>query len=90
MNKANFFCDKCGLCCENLHRNEVFSEMHNGDGVCFNFNVEERVCESYKTRPLLCRVDEAYQSSFKNIYSKEEYYDLVNSACQGLKNNSKG
>ena len=28
-----FNCNCCGLCCQNLNRNNLYTDMHNGDGI---------------------------------------------------------
>jgi len=29
-----FQCDRCGCCCRNLHKSEIYAELDRGDGVC--------------------------------------------------------
>ena len=35
-------------------------------------------------RPLICRVDECYDTYFKKICTREEYYKLNYEACEKL------
>ena len=82
-----FKCDKCGICCRNLHKSEVYREYHNGDGVC-KF-LKGNLCSIYNERPLICRVDESYEVFFAKDMSYEEYLNLNYRSCEILKENSK-
>ena len=79
-----FTCDKCGRCCRNLNRSDLYSELHNGDGVCKY--LKGNLCSIYIVRPLLCRVDECYDIFFKDRMSYDEYCYLNKLACEKLKN----
>lgn len=78
-----FQCDKCGMCCRNLDKNELYKELDRGDGVCRHLT--GNLCNIYEQRPLLCRVDESYKKLFRGRMSLEEYYELNYSACRVLK-----
>lgn len=78
-----FQCDKCGMCCRNLDKNELYKELDQGDGVCRYLT--GNLCSIYEQRPLLCRVDESYEKLFRGKMSLEEYYELNYSACRALK-----
>lgn len=78
-----FKCDKCGLCCRALNRNQIFKELDNGNGVCKY--LKGNLCSIYNDRPLICRVDESYDTFFKDIMTKEEYYQLNYKVCNQLK-----
>ncbi|MGN1249264.1 MAG: YkgJ family cysteine cluster protein [Candidatus Spyradocola sp.] len=78
-----FQCDKCGMCCRNLDKNELYKELDRGDGVCRYLT--GNLCSIYEQRPLLCRVDESYEKLFRGRMSLEEYYELNYSACRVLK-----
>lgn len=78
-----FQCDKCGMCCRNLDKNELYKELDRGDGVCRHLT--GNLCSIYEQRPLLCRVDESYEKLFRGRMSLEEYYELNYSACGVLK-----
>lgn len=80
---SKFICDKCGLCCRNLNRSEIYKNLHNGDGVC-KYLVDNK-CSIYGKRPLLCRVEECYYKFFKDRMTLEEYYELNYKACDELK-----
>ena len=78
-----FQCDKCGMGCRNLDKNELYKELDRGDGVCRHLT--GNLCSIYEHRPLLCRVDESYEKLFRGRMSLEEYYELNYSACRVLK-----
>lgn len=69
-----FKCDKCGECCRNLNKSEIYKELDRGDGICKY--LKGNLCSIYELRPLLCRVDESYEKFFKNMMTKEKYYKL--------------
>lgn len=78
-----FICNQCGECCRHLDQSEVYAELDRGDGVCRY--LKGNICSIYKTRPLLCRVDECYKIFFKGQYNYEEYKKLNYEACNLLK-----
>lgn len=39
-----FVCDKCGCCCRNLDKSEIYSELDRGDGSC---KYLEEICAQY-------------------------------------------
>ena len=77
-----FECSKCGNCCKHLERSELYKELDRGDGICRYLS--DSICTIYDKRPLLCRIDESYDSIFYEIYTKEEYYKLNKDACSIL------
>ncbi len=80
-----FECDCCGLCCRNLLKNPIYSDLDRGDGVCIYFNEITNLCNIYKERPDKCNVDKTYDLLFTKEISREEYYKLNYEACQKLK-----
>lgn len=78
-----FICDKCGACCRNLHKSELYKNLHNGDGVCRYLQGNE--CSIYEDRPLICRIEESYELFFKSQLSYEEYIELNYESCKLLK-----
>ena len=42
------------------------------------------VCDIYESRPLLCRIDEAFEKIFSAYMTKEEYYISNAKACNIL------
>lgn len=79
----SFICDKCGECCRHLNNSEIYRALDRGDGVC-RF-LSGNLCSVYNNRPIICRVDDAYEQFFKYKYSKEEYYKMNYQACSILK-----
>lgn len=82
--KMKFVCKKCGMCCRNLHLNDLYKDLHEGDGICKYLDEQTNLCTIYENRPLLCNVDKAYEVYFKDTYSKEEYYKLNMRSCDYL------
>jgi len=78
-----FKCDKCGICCRNIWKNDIFKELDRGDGVCKY--LEGNLCSVYEERPLFCRVDECYEIFFKDKMSKEKFYEINYNICKTLK-----
>lgn len=78
-----FTCDKCGMCCRNLHLSPLYAELNDGTGVCKY--LKGNLCSIYPNRPLLCRIDECYNHFFKDMMSKDEYYKLNYEVCNQLK-----
>ena len=80
-----FQCDRCGICCRNLKKSNLYKDLDRGDGVCRY--LENNLCTIYDTRPILCRIDESYKIYFEKIMNKEDYYKLNYEACKILKRN---
>lgn len=80
-----FNCDKCGLCCKTVSTNEIYQHLDRGDGTCTYFNCDTNLCTIYEKRPIICRIEEAYDKLFINSLTKEEYYKLNYEACKILK-----
>ena len=78
-----FKCDKCGLCCKSLAGNPIYKDLDRGDGICKY--LVDNLCSIYDNRPLLCRVDDAYNEYFKNCMTLEEYYEGNYKICNILK-----
>lgn len=79
-----FICRKCGLCCKNLDRNDIYKSLHNGKGVCKYLNLETNLCSIYENRPILCNIDLSYELYFSDKIILEEYYNLNNEGCRNL------
>lgn len=41
-------------------------------------------CSIYENRPLLCRIDESYDSIFSFFMTREEFYYINKKACKKL------
>lgn len=83
-----FDCDKCGVCCKNLDKNEIYATLDRGDGICKNLDEHKNLCKIYSNRPLLCNVVEAYKKLFSNYLSYEDYKKLNKKNCKILRNQS--
>lgn len=75
-------CEHCGCCCRNLDKSDIYASLDRGDGVCKYLVGND--CSIYKNRPLLCRIDESYDSMFSSIMTREEFYILNKKACKKL------
>ena len=78
-----FPCDKCGECCRNLKLSDLYQDLDRGDGVCKY--LVGNLCSIYRSRPLLCRIDESYDSFFKDFMTREEFYRANLRVCSELK-----
>ena len=78
-----FKCDKCSLCCRSLADNPVYKHLDRGYGTCRY--LVDNLCSIYEKRPLLCRVDEAYEVLFNDYMTKETYYAENYRMCKILK-----
>ncbi len=87
--KIIFECDCCGLCCMNLKKSVLYSDLDRGDGICRYFNMDTRLCNIYKHRPDKCNIDRTYDLCFKDSMTKEDYYKLNYEACESLKKGDK-
>ena len=77
-----FICEKCGCCCRNLDKSDIYEILDRGDGTCKY--LKGNICSIYDSRPLLCRGDEAYERYFKAIMSREVYYKRNKEMCQKM------
>ena len=73
----------------NVSKSPLSRDLDRGDGVCKNFDDSTRLCAIYENRPLICRVDEAYEKYFYKFFSKEKYYEMNYNVCKELKNKEK-
>lgn len=60
-----FYCDCCGLCCMNLSKSEIYSDLDRGDGICKYFDMDSKLCTIYEERPEKCNVDKMYNNFFR-------------------------
>lgn len=79
-----FKCDQCGKCCEKVYTSEVYRYLADETGKCKY--LKNNLCSIYETRPLICRIDEMYETYYKEVMTLEEYYALNYKACDVLKN----
>lgn len=81
---TNFICDKCGLCCQSLQNNPIYSDLDDGTGTCIYYDKVTHLCTIYDSRPIKCNVKAAYEA-YKFEMSYEQYLDLNYEACKTLK-----
>ena len=82
---ANSFaelCNGCGLCCQKLHLNPLYRHLDRGNGTCLHFDEPTRRCSIYAQRPLLCRVDEMYDTYFAGAMTRTEFHRLNLAQCR--------
>lgn len=78
-----FLCDQCGKCCEKVYTSEIYRYLADDTGRCKY--LKDNLCSIYENRPLICRVDEMYESYYKEVMTLEEFYTLNYKACDVLK-----
>lgn len=78
-----FLCDQCGKCCEKVYTSEMYRYLADDTGRCKY--LKDNLCSIYENRPLICRVDEMYESYYKEVMTLEEFYTLNYKACDVLK-----
>lgn len=78
-----FPCTKCGQCCRHLDRSPIYADMHNGNGICKY--LDGNLCSIYENRPIVCRIDDAFEVFFKDRMTREEYYELNKKSCELLR-----
>ena len=86
--QTKFDCSCCGACCRCL--GIIFGkdfELCDPDGVCKYLDRNTNLCTIYDDRPLLCRVDELYDSGYFDSYglTRDEYYEQTRKECEILK-----
>lgn len=77
-----FRCSQCGECCRQLQNSSIYKELHDGSGVC-RYLVGDK-CSIYESRPIVCRVDEFYETHLKESMSRDEFYELNYKVCETL------
>jgi len=78
-----FICNRCGLCCRNIHLSKELANFHNGNGICFYLDQETDLCTIYENRPTICNVEKSYEK-YAAYYSEEEYLALNYKGCELL------
>lgn len=84
-----FPCERCGACCRQVGTVPFGKGLALPSGVCRHWDEHTKLCSIYKTRPLICRVDEAYERCLQDKMTRREYYRLNKEACQRLRMNLK-
>ena len=81
-----FPCTQCGLCCLALDKIPVLHDFHHGDGKCIYY-VQSQGCSIYHSRPLVCRIDEMYQTYFQKDFKKIDFYEKMQKFVINYSNN---
>ena len=79
-----FGCEKCILVVRAYLVCELYGHLDDGTGVC-NFDRDTSLCTIYHNRPLICRVDDAYEAFFQDEMTTEQYYEMNYAACRKLR-----
>ena len=79
-------CKKCGICCSNVDKSPLYSDLDRGDGKCKYYNETSKRCTIYESRPIKCNIEKTYELYFKDKLSKEDFYNLNYEACKTLRN----
>jgi uncharacterized protein len=82
----SFPCTQCGACCSSISNVDFLSD-YNLDGVCMK--LQNNRCSIYESRPLLCRIDDAFDEIFSAYMTKEQYYLTNAIACNELQEKKK-
>lgn len=80
-----FLCDKCGLCCLQVNRVQIYAQLDRGDGVCRFFDEKTKLCTIYDSRPVICNVDRMYDLFFATEMERDEYYKINYESCKKMK-----
>lgn len=56
--------------------------MYTGNGVCIY--LKNNLCSIYENRPEICNVDLMYEKYFSVMYTKQEFYELNEKACEKI------
>ncbi|MRX73378.1 YkgJ family cysteine cluster protein [Bacillus lacus] len=78
---TQFPCTSCGACCSSIE-GIAFLEKYNQNGSCNKLKDNE--CTIYEERPLLCRIDEAYDQIFSAYMTRKDFYRQNAKACNEL------
>lgn len=84
LSTAEFMCDRCGLCCQNLDRSPLYASLHDGNGICRYYDRETHLCTIYDHRPVICNIKQSY-IEMKLEIPYEDYLLLNYEACKALK-----
>lgn len=82
--EPRFNCSCCGFCCRCIAK--VLPKFDRGDGACKYLDEETNLCTIYEDRPLVCRVDDAYDvlGEEKLGMSRLEWYEKNHACCRDI------
>lgn len=79
-----FPCTACGLCCKRVGMSKETAFLDRGDNICRHFDEQSHLCKIYENRPLVCRVQEYYQTHLTHLYSWQEFIKINQRICKAL------
>lgn len=79
-----FPCNQCGSCCRHIYLAEETQFLDRGDGTCRHYDESGKSCSIYEHRPLVCRVEQYYDTHYAHFYSWDEFIELNLTACSML------
>ena len=82
-----FPCNACGECCRHVHLSSQTAFLDRGDGICRHFDERTNLCTIYEMRPLVCRVQEYYETYLNKHISWGKFIKINVEICHILQNN---
>lgn len=82
--KPAFPCNDCGKCCRQVANSEETAWLDRGDSVCMYFDEEKNLCTIYKSRPLVCRVEDYYDRYLSDQFSWTEFVQINLNICKNF------
>jgi Fe-S-cluster containining protein len=79
-----FPCTQCGACCQHVHLAEETRFLDRGDGTCKHYDNLSKSCAIYADRPVVCRVEQYYDTHYVSVYSWDEFIVLNQEVCSKL------
>jgi len=79
-----FPCNGCGKCCRLVDRSPETAWLDRGDGICWNFDEDARICRIYERRPLVCRVQDYYVAHLAKGIAWDEFVKVNLEICTRL------
>lgn len=79
-----FPCNRCGLCCQQVHLAAETRFLDRGDGVCGHYDQLGKACSIYEQRPDICRVDLQFERTYSQQYSWDEFIEANLTVCELL------
>lgn len=77
-------CTACGLCCKQVGMSVETAFLDRGDNICRHFDEKSKLCTIYEQRPLVCQVQDYYQTHLTHLYSWQEFIELNQKICKQL------
>lgn len=84
MNNKEFPCTACGKCCKNVALSSETTFLDRGDSICKNFNEDTNLCNIYSQRPLVCRVEDYYDTFLSDKYNWDDFVEINLIICENL------